>query len=209
MIKFFGVACALFAPAVAQAATVVPTAAVASSHYAGFDQQYAIDQGGNAANTDWVANSTGAGSYIDLAFGGSFTLSGARVVDRVTNGSAQGNGFFAGGLTDYTTSFSLQAISGLGGTLLGSAQVFNFAVPTGPTTYASFTHNVTLNPLDAQFVRYTVLATQGPRPGLADISFVTSPVPEPATWAMMMLGFGGMGYAMRRKAKVNTRVRFA
>ena len=34
-------------------------------------------------------------------------------------------------------------------------------------------------------------------------------VPEPATWALMMLGFGGVGYAVRRKPKVGARVRFA
>lgn len=34
-------------------------------------------------------------------------------------------------------------------------------------------------------------------------------VPEPATWAMLMLGFGGTGYAMRRKNKVGSRIRFA
>lgn len=33
-------------------------------------------------------------------------------------------------------------------------------------------------------------------------------VPEPATWAMMVLGFGAVGYALRRR-KVTTRVRFA
>ena len=27
----------------------------------------------------------------------------------------------------------------------------------------------------------------------------TGPVPEPATWAMMLLGFGGIGFEMRRK----------
>ena len=37
----------------------------------------------------------------------------------------------------------------------------------------------------------------------------TGAVPEPATWAMMMLGFGGMGYSMRRKANVSTRIKFA
>jgi len=34
-----------------------------------------------------------------------------------------------------------------------------------------------------------------------------APVPEPATWAMMMLGFGAVGFAMRRRQ--NTRVSFA
>lgn len=34
-------------------------------------------------------------------------------------------------------------------------------------------------------------------------------VPEAATWAMMLLGFGAMGAALRRRAKVRTTVRFA
>ena len=34
-------------------------------------------------------------------------------------------------------------------------------------------------------------------------------VPEPATWAMMMLGFGAMGAALRRSRKVEARIRFA
>ncbi|MEO7389382.1 MAG: PEPxxWA-CTERM sorting domain-containing protein [Sphingomonas sp.] len=36
----------------------------------------------------------------------------------------------------------------------------------------------------------------------------TGGVPEPATWAMLLLGFGGMGYAMRRHPKVTARIRF-
>jgi len=31
-------------------------------------------------------------------------------------------------------------------------------------------------------------------------------VPEPATWAMMLLGFGGIGFAMRRGRKQNGRL---
>lgn len=36
----------------------------------------------------------------------------------------------------------------------------------------------------------------------------TAAVPEPTVWAMMTLGFGAMGFTMRRK-KVSTRIRFA
>lgn len=34
-------------------------------------------------------------------------------------------------------------------------------------------------------------------------------VPEPATWAMMLLGFGGIGYSMRRRRKTSTGAQFA
>ena len=48
---------------------------------------------------------------------------------------------------------------------------------------------------------------------LDDISFasraVTGGVPEPTTWALMMVGFGAIGFAMRRRSKVTARIRFA
>jgi hypothetical protein len=36
------------------------------------------------------------------------------------------------------------------------------------------------------------------------VSEVTSPVPEPATWAMMLLGFGLVGYVMRSRRQRNS-----
>ena len=38
---------------------------------------------------------------------------------------------------------------------------------------------------------------------------ITGAVPEPATWAMMLLGFGGIGVAMRRRPKVTERLSHA
>ena len=52
---------------------------------------------------------------------------------------------------------------------------------------------------------YAILADAGYR---ATLTVGTPAVPEPATWAMMTLGFGAVGFAMRRK-KVSTRIRFA
>lgn len=45
--------------------------------------------------------------------------------------------------------------------------------------------------------------------GNLSFASVNSAVPEPATWAMMMLGFGGMGFAMRRRNRTSARIRFA
>lgn len=45
--------------------------------------------------------------------------------------------------------------------------------------------------------------------GQLTISPVAAAVPEPATWAMMILGMGAVGFAMRRRHKVTTRVSYA
>ena len=47
-----------------------------------------------------------------------------------------------------------------------------------------------------------------PRFGFQTAPSATGAVPEPTTWAMMMFGFGAMGYTMRRKSAA-MRIRFA
>jgi hypothetical protein len=44
---------------------------------------------------------------------------------------------------------------------------------------------------------------------LGGAAAATPAVPEPATWAMMLFGFGGLGYAMRRRTQTSARIRFA
>jgi hypothetical protein len=41
--------------------------------------------------------------------------------------------------------------------------------------------------------------TTGTLEGAATYTFTPTPVPEPSTWAMMLLGFGGVGYAAFRR----------
>lgn len=50
-------------------------------------------------------------------------------------------------------------------------------------------------------INFNVLANSGYRYTTADAyrAFATAPVPEPATWLMMIMGFGLMGGAMRRQ----------
>ncbi|WP_242182129.1 PEPxxWA-CTERM sorting domain-containing protein [Sphingomonas sp. CARO-RG-8B-R24-01] len=44
---------------------------------------------------------------------------------------------------------------------------------------------------------------------LSKLSFTPGAVPEPSTWAMMLAGFGMIGFAARRRGAVKTSVRFA
>ena len=75
--------------------------------------------------------------------------------------------------------------STVGGTLLTST-------PGTQLTYANLTANTWYT------FRYTAnMSTAGSISG--NTTFY--PVPEPATWALMLLGFGGIGLAMRRRRR--------
>jgi len=50
---------------------------------------------------------------------------------------------------------------------------------------------------------------QGHYAGTAEFTPVAGPVPEPATWAMMLLGFGAVGFSIRRKRKTALISQFA
>jgi hypothetical protein len=55
----------------------------------------------------------------------------------------------------------------------------------------------------AEYIRYTVDATRGVNPGLSNIYFTTA-VPEASMWAMMVLGFLGVGFVAYRKRRCHS-----
>jgi len=86
-------------------------------------------------------------------------------------------------LTDSAGESFSQTLSSLNG-----SNIFNLVAPAG-TVYTSATFTSTGGGFaDLKQLRVTLASATGA-------------VPEPATWAMMLLGFGGIGFAMRRNRR--------
>jgi hypothetical protein len=185
---------------VAQAAVIYPVTAVGSSSYPGYNDAFAIDQGAGSQFTDWASFGDFTDAFLNLNLGSVQNLGSAYVTDRVTSGG--GNGAYFGGTTDFTTQFSLTGFTDATfTTAIGPALIFSRATPVAPTGPASFQTVASINGLNAQYVQYRVLAANGGNTGLSDIYFTTA-VPEPGAWALMLLGFGGLGMVMRRRRSV-------
>ena len=74
---------------------------------------------------------------------------------------------------------------------------FNYDVPsTGGS--GSFYYYFASGAFGADGTFYTD-SNSGQNTGSLSVSGMPAAVPEPATWAMMLLGFGGIGFAIRRR----------
>jgi hypothetical protein len=198
------VACALGLTFSAHADVIYPVSVSASSSYPGYDVGNAIDIGPNSAFTDWASNGQGINTTLNLDLGAVYMLVSANVTDRVTSGGP--NGVFFGGTTDFTTEFSIQAFTDdTFTTALGSALIFNHSTPSDPTAPADFLTIASLGGLTAEYLQYSVLATNSPgsNPGLSDINFTTA-VPEASTWVMLLLGFALVGFMAYRRDPMGT-----
>lgn len=135
-----------------------------------------------------------------------FFLDSNNAILDVTNGFNTGFSFF------YTssTAASVNVYDGLGGTgnilatLNLTAQFTNGCSGDPSGTFCNFTA------VGASFAgtAYSInFAGTANRTGYDNITFGaatpgTGAVPEPSTWAMMLVGFGGIGYSMRRRRKL-------
>jgi len=88
---------------------------------------------------------------------------------------------------------------------------YNFLIPY--TIAINSSDTITFNPFTATFGNYQFafnllqLMSGGP-PVTGTLTATISAVPEPATWAMMLIGFGAIGFAMRRRNAVRTSVSY-
>ena len=179
----------------------------------------------------------GTGPFLSLSSaglnGGSVaTLAGGTVYtqDRpfadIPAGSIFGNAFLAAGPTSgapavlsFTTPVDYLSF------LWGSPDTYNtLSVSTNMGSYSFNTGNLGFavsngNQNFSQYVQFTGSAGEAitsvafdNRPttdAFETANFSVAAVPEPATWAMMLVGFGAVGYAMRRRRGVTTGVQFA
>lgn len=138
-------------------------------------------------------------NFVGPDGGGGFQVNGSsRISGRITDGGSIFLDFNAG-----LTSF---------------AAIFNEVNDTTPRSILVI-DGMEVAPVDGFFgvISDTVFSTvefralDGVDEGFAldDVRYGVAAVPEPATWAFMILGFGAIGGAMRRQRKANVNVSYA
>jgi hypothetical protein len=163
-------------------AAVAALSITAQAHAAIVTTDYTFTTGDAGSGTFSVDIDFAANSFVLSAFDytlGSTTFTTANVTLEQTGGFD----FVIGGNTNGAT-----IVSSLGG-----ADDFVFDWGPGPVfPPSSFTYYVAADIFPERTTSNTLAFAETP----------TSGVPEPASWAMMLLGFGGIGMALRGKGRV-------
>jgi hypothetical protein len=152
--------------------------------------------GGNGSNTSATSETLGLFDYtgsINALIGNSQNNVG--IYNDLGNGNSYGTAVVANGpIQQFSVTLSQAAIASL------NAAAHN-------QTDTRFVIGGSLLSISGPFANEQLFAIFGPQTALAPAAFLTletsvAAVPEPATWAMMILGFAGVGFvAYRRKSK--------
>jgi hypothetical protein len=164
---------------------------------------------GWAAAPVHAATLDGTTVTVDLAAGGSDQGTQSLLVGAGADGNYFGNQFLDfnaginGDIFTITSSGTFCGILCAGGDVVWTLTNLNFGVPLTGFTVLQDIGPVTIDSLTANSVTFSYADGTGiPNGTYFQAQFVTSAVPEPSTWAMMLLGFAGLGFmAYRRKSK--------
>ena len=176
----------------------------------GFDFNTVVDAIRVVSNdgSNYVVNADAgtATRFTDVAYASGDVNAGR---DPVVTGNAYIHGTANQFAIDTNTDFLVMQANNAG--TLTSVGALGVAV--GPRT--SFDIDFDRNAYVADASRfYTVNTTTGVATFVGNtqravFGIAAAPVPEPSTWAMLLLGFGAVGFAMRRNRRVRTVVSYA
>ena len=182
----------------AQAATVAVSGVTASSTFHTYDVQDLINGSGLTGGVHdgdyehkWMTNQTTTG-WLVFDLGSDYNLTGTDIWNY--NGGCCGEGRSTKDLRISTS------LDGLAYTTLGDYVL-------GGTSASDFTAQQIAFSSLARYVRFDLLSNYDDDAfvGLSEVQFqgaTAGAVPEPATWAMMITGFGLAGTALRRRRNV-------
>lgn len=154
----------------------------------------------------FTATATGSLSEIDMALFGYSIPGGVNAVlmSSVANAPGQVLGSFALGNLPTASGFSIANATGITGITLTAGTTYYLGAQAtgglfGNTMYgwADNTTGVSGRVSELVGTRSYNLGTD--TTGAFRLVGATSPVPEPASWAMMLVGVGMLGYALRRR----------
>lgn len=90
----------------------------------------------------------------------------------------------------------------IGGGVGISTPTFFFGLDPGSQLYSGPEASPTMLTGDFLFTGFVEKSASGPLSGTLSVTEVNAAVPEPGTWAMMLLGFGAMGWSFKRRRKL-------
>ena len=200
-----GAALAFAAPVTAQ--VITPTSSTASStlNTGFYSPAHLVDGSGLSSglhNSDfsamWASDLGVNQAQVTFDLGGVFTLQGAEIWNYNFGNPAEFQSTILRGVKDFRILTSLDGLT--------FSEVFagTLAMGTGqPLAGQDFAFGGA-----GRFVQIDILNNYGQgtyaerdwNSGLSEVRFVgIAAVPEPATWAMMLLGFGAVGVSLRRR----------